>query len=368
MKKILFVVLTILFAVSCGKPSYKINGIISGDKETISEGEAYLFSNMESSVKDTAQMVNGKFTFEGTVEDPGQYFIAFKGIPKVRIPILLENAIYTVTADNDNLKNAKISGGESQMLINEVNDFSSKAAKAIKANSLMSEYYSEATSEDRKTEIENEFNSLNESISSYKDSVINANPMTYFALINLQQDLENKMDEASDMIAKFKASPKFQESSILKDIEKVYNTISKLQPGNQAPDFTENDTEGNPVKFSEVYPKNKITMIDFWASWCGPCRAFNPTLVKIYKKYSDKGFGIISVSMDSKNDSWIEAIKKDELTWTHVSDLNYWNSKVGQLYYVRFIPQNVFVDQTGKILARQLDSDKIDSFLEEHLK
>jgi len=368
MKKILIVVLTILVAVSCGKPSYKINGIISGEKDAISEGEVYLFSNMESSIKDTAKMVNGKFTFDGTVVDPGQYFIAFKGIPDAKIPIVLENSIYTVTADNANLKKAKISGGESQTLVNEVNNFSDKAAKAVKANSLMSEYYSEATSEDRKKEIENEFNSLNESISSYRDSVVKANPMTYFALMNLQQNVESEMDVASEKIAKFKADPKFKDSKILEAVDNVYNTISKLQPGNQAADFTENDTEGNPVKFSDVYTKNKITMIDFWASWCGPCRAFNPTLVDIYKKYNEKGFGIISISLDSKKESWVEAIKKDGLTWTHVSDLNYWNSKVGQLYYVKFIPQNVFVDQTGKILARQLDSDKIDAFLEEHLK
>ena len=141
-----------------------------------------------------------------------------------------------------------------------------------------------------------------------------------------------------------------------------------MQVGAVAPDFVQNDPEGNPVRFSDIYSKNKVTMIDFWASWCGPCRAFNPDLVKIYKQYHRKGLEILAVSLDRDMDSWLKAIKDDNLTWKHVSDLGLWNNQVAQTYRIRYIPQNVFVDKDGKIIAKQLSSkEEIVKLLEENL-
>lgn len=97
--------------------------------------------------------------------------------------------------------------------------------------------------------------------------------------------------------------------------------------GQPAPDFTVPDMEGNEVAFSSIYPGFKVTMIDFWASWCGPCRNFNPALVEIYNEYHDKGFEIVGVSMDNDKESWLQAIKDDGLTWIQLSDLAYWNTK-----------------------------------------
>ena len=109
-------------------------------------------------------------------------------------------------------------------------------------------------------------------------------------------------------------------------------------------------------------------MIDFWAGWCGPCRRFNPTLVKIYKDFNKKGFGIIGVSLDKEAEGWKKAIQDDKLTWTQVSDLKYWDSEAAKLYNVRYIPQNVFVDQNGIILKRKLNEEEIVPFLTETLK
>ena len=109
-------------------------------------------------------------------------------------------------------------------------------------------------------------------------------------------------------------------------------------------------------------------MRSFWASGCVPCRNFNPTLVKIYKKYHKLGVDIIGVSLDRDKDSWIEGIKEDGLTWTQVSDLKFWQSEVGQLYNVSFIPQNVFVDAEGNIIGRKVAEDDIEILLDEYLK
>lgn len=109
-------------------------------------------------------------------------------------------------------------------------------------------------------------------------------------------------------------------------------------------------------------------MVDFWASWCSPCRQFNPKLVEIYRKYHKDGLEILGVSLDMDKDSWLAAIESDKLTWPHVSDLKYWNSAVVSLFNVNFIPQNIFVDSEGTIVAHRLSEDEIPGFLEEYLK
>ena len=109
-------------------------------------------------------------------------------------------------------------------------------------------------------------------------------------------------------------------------------------------------------------------MIDFWASWCSPCRHFNPTLIKIYEKYHKLGLGIIGVSLDAEKEAWTEAIKADKLTWSHVSDLQYWNNEVASLYMVKYIPQNIFITSDGTIIKRQVKEDEIEALLDEYLK
>jgi len=129
----------------------------------------------------------------------------------------------------------------------------------------------------------------------------------------------------------------------------------------KAPDFTANDTEGKPVHFSEKL--KGYTLVDFWASWCGPCRRENPNIVAAYKEFHDKGFNIIAVSLDKKKENWIKGIQDDKLTWTHVSDLLFWNSAVAKLYGVRAIPANYLVDSKGTIIAKNLHGEELQSTL-----
>lgn len=138
--------------------------------------------------------------------------------------------------------------------------------------------------------------------------------------------------------------------------------------GNTAPDFTQNDTLDNPISLSSF--RGKYVLLDFWASWCGPCRADNPNVVKAYKKFHDKGFDILSVSLDQPGAKakWIKAIHDDQLTWTHVSDLQYWNNAAVKLYGVQGIPQNFLIDPQGKIIARSLRGEDLDKKLSEILK
>ena len=136
--------------------------------------------------------------------------------------------------------------------------------------------------------------------------------------------------------------------------------------GTQAVDFTQNDTANNPVSLSSF--KGKYVLVDFWASWCGPCRHENPAVVEAYNKYKEKNFTILSVSLDQNKDKWKQAIKADNLTWTHVSDLKYWQNEVAQLYHIQSIPANMLIDPSGKIIARDLRGAALYEMLGKMLK
>jgi peroxiredoxin len=134
------------------------------------------------------------------------------------------------------------------------------------------------------------------------------------------------------------------------------------------PNFTLPNEKDSLITLSEFCKGKKLVLIDFWASWCKPCRRENPNVVAAYSKYKSKGLDIISVSLDETKNNWVEAIKTDKLTWTNVSDLKYWDSEVAKLYQVQSIPTNFLVDSTGKLIAQDLRGIELQARLDELLK
>jgi len=152
----------------------------------------------------------------------------------------------------------------------------------------------------------------------------------------------------------------------INNLAKQVESAGKLAKGEVAPDFTQNTPEGTPLTLSSL--RGKVILIDFWASWCGPCRKENPNVVRLYNQYKDKGFDILGVSLDRAKDRWVKAIEKDGLPWHHVSDLRGWSNVVAQTYGVRSIPHTVLLDREGRIIARNLKGAQLEYQVDQLLK
>ena len=157
-----------------------------------------------------------------------------------------------------------------------------------------------------------------------------------------------------------------EKSPMIDNFKIAVNRASSFMTGAEAPDFAQNDPDGNPIKLSEL--RGKVVLVDFWASWCGPCRRENPNVVRMYNKYKDQGFEILGVSLDKTKNAWLKAIEKDQLTWPHVSDLRGWKNEVAQLYSVTSVPATILLDREGRIIARNLRGPPLEAKVGEVLK
>jgi peroxiredoxin len=192
------------------------------------------------------------------------------------------------------------------------------------------------------------------------------NPNSYFGLVALSESAGAKVNVAKVGPVYKALRADLRGTDMGKELNQRIQAAGTTAVGMQAPAFTQNDVNGKPVSLSSF--KGKYVLVEFWASWCVPCRAGNPNLVKQYQLYKDKGFEIVSVSLDNVKDKWVEAIKKDGLPWVQVSDLKGWNNEVGRLYGVRAVPQSFLLDKEGKVIGNTLRDETLNSKLAEIFK
>lgn len=343
--------------------SYKIYGKINNQ----SSGKIYLSELGEKQfvTRDTANILqDGSFTFEGKVSQPAVYRLSLTD--QNMFMFMLENKEIQVEADAKDLrKTYAVKGSEEATLFKTLTDQLEKMQTAGLSLQQRFTKANEAGNPDSARAIQAAFMTMQQANARTIKNFIKTHDQSavaVFATLNLLNP-ETDLGFADSMATVFNRN--LPESPYTKALVKRLEPLKTLAIGKAAPDITLPTPDGKPLSLSSL--KGKYVLIDFWASWCGPCRQENPNVVRMYNKYKDKGFEIFGVSLDNTRDKWLGAIEKDQLTWPHVSDLKGWESAAAQLYNIQAIPQTLLLDKEGKIIARNLRGPELEAKVAELL-
>ncbi len=375
MKKLLFFLVTFIFCLNVSMAQQvKVKGQFNSKEPA---QKAFLsFRNGDDRINDSAEIKNGIFDFTEKIMEPALASLSIRFAPKEgekrprmdRMQVFLEAGNIQIKA-KDSLKFAVVTGSKAQKEYEAYNKLLTPFTRQEATFGPRYEIFSAAKDEAGMKSIQDEYQAMQkEKNEKVVKPYIDAHPASPIVLNILNQYVGYDIDPvtADPLYNHLSAANKNSFSG--KSLRDRIEIAKKTAVGAYAMDFTQNDTLGQPVSLANF--KGKYVLLDFWASWCGPCRAENPNVVKAFDKYKDNNFTVLGVSLDQpgKQQSWLDAIHKDGLWWNQVSDLKFWDNAVAKQYGIRAIPQNLLIDPSGKIIAKNIRGEELNKKLEEVMK
>jgi len=362
-----YIHITLVLALlsSCSNDnSFVINGTI----DVIDDTKVYILQadqNNQPFIKDSTSVKSNEFSFKGISATPEISYIQVEGVNGYVLAIL-ETGEITADIDKNNISKSTVSGTisnddfvkyklETKSLVDNMNSIASSAQDAIMNGDV-------ATAK----ELEKDYNKKEREVLLYEWDFIIDNLDSYMSALLLEVFMvENKVNKDSIIDVYESFSNRIKVSGVGKNIATLLSQYEDpIEVGELAPDFTAPGIDGSNITLSKITESNTVTLLDFWAAWCRPCRVENPNLVRLYKKYNKNGFDILGVSLDRTKEQWEQAIEDDDLPWTQVSNLSFWNDPVARRYSIRAIPQSYLIDNTGTVIGKNLRGND----LEERIK
>ena len=361
---VIFAVCVLIISMCSNKEQFTIKGNVDGFADST---KLYLRDKRSSKIVDSAVVIDGSFRFVGKVERPKPFTIYPEQDMRTRLPIWIENSEIHISGNKKNFKYAKVTGSSLQKQA----DTLEKMVKSVRSK------YRDLTEKIRKlkqngevdqskmSEIGPKLDSLRKKGTSIRLIYISKNPDKIITAYNLE-GLMRVLDKSKVDSLYQKFTSDIKSSFYGRKIERYVELSQNLEKGDQAIDFTLANVDSDSLSLSDY--RGEYVLLDFWASWCGPCRHFNKRLLKNHKKYQNKDFNILSVSIDKKRKDWIKAVKKDSLNWDNVWAPEGIDSEVSLKYNVKKVPTNYLINPKGKIMAKDLRGKKLDKKLEEIFK
>lgn len=328
--------------LSASNEGYEINGTVTG----YDDGTSVSYLNQQTGTPEKQTTIEkGKFIIKGHLAEPSFIVLVFADQPPA-VPLFIDNSKVTITGDKNDLDNISVKGSKTQ-------DQFAEYSKAMKPYESM--FAPDAVKDPASVA----------KVEKISEDFVEKHPSSFVSPIAIIRILQSSGNAAvSDKLYK-SLSDNVKKSSLGQYVDQQL-AVAKINPiGSEVADFSQTDTAGNTVKISSF--RGKYVLIDFWASWCRPCRMENPNVVAAFKKYHGKNFTILGVSLDQAKQAWLNAIQMDGLTWTQVSDLKGWGNEVAGLFHVTSIPQNLLIGPDGKIVAKNLRGEALEQKLNELL-